>query len=60
MSQVGLLVVMLGLGFVWCCYAHLVAHAIFKSALFMAIGNMIHALHGVQDRRSIRVPQLSP
>lgn len=51
LSQLGLIMSVLGLGFDFIGFYHLVTHAIFKSLLFMRAGAIIHAGGGNQDIR---------
>ena len=51
MSQIGLMVFAAGIGAYPAAMYHLVTHAVFKALLFMAAGNVIHALHDEQDIR---------
>lgn len=46
MSQLGLMVLALGMGVVDAAMLHLVTHAFFKACLFLAAGMVIHSLHG--------------
>ena len=51
MSQIGLMIYATGIGAYSAGMYHLTTHAIFKALLFMAAGNVIHALHDEQDIR---------
>jgi len=51
LSQLGFLILSLGLGNVFISFFHLISHACFKSCLFMQIGFMIHSFYRQQDRR---------
>jgi NADH-quinone oxidoreductase subunit L len=51
MSQIGLMIYAEGIGAYAAGMFHLVTHAIFKALLFMAAGNVIHALNDEQDIR---------
>jgi NADH-quinone oxidoreductase subunit L len=51
MSQIGLMIFAVGIGAYSAGMFHLAIHAIFKALLFMAAGNVIHALHDEQDIR---------
>lgn len=53
LSQLGLIVVILGLGRPELRFFHLVTHALFKSTLFIRMGVVIHNKFGDQDRRRI-------
>lgn len=48
MSQLGLMILALGLGVVDAALLHLVTHAFFKACLFLSAGLVIHALHEAQ------------
>jgi len=52
-SQLGLMVIALGLGQVKFALFHMLMHAFFKALLFLGSGNIIHALHGEQDIRNM-------
>lgn len=51
LSQLGFLILSLGLGNIFISFFHLVRHACFKSCLFIQIGFMIHRFYSQQDRR---------
>ncbi|HET9051188.1 MAG TPA: NADH-quinone oxidoreductase subunit L, partial [Candidatus Dormibacteraeota bacterium] len=51
MSQIGLMIFAVGIGAYSAGIFHFVTHAFFKALLFMAAGNVIHALHDEQDIR---------
>ena len=48
-SQLGLMMLALGVGAYTAGFFHLVTHASFKACLFLVAGSVIHALHGEQD-----------
>lgn len=48
-SQLGFMVLAMGVGAYSIGIFHLVTHAYFKALLFLAAGSVIHALHGEQD-----------
>lgn len=50
-SQLGLMMVSLGVGGVTAGIAHLLAHGFFKALLFLGAGSVIHSLHHEQDIR---------
>ena len=50
-SQLGYMVLALGVGAYWVAIFHLFTHAFFKALLFLASGSVIHALSGEQDMR---------
>jgi NADH-quinone oxidoreductase subunit L len=49
-SQLGLMIVAVGVGAVDAAYLHLFTHAFFKACLFLCAGAVIHALHRAQTR----------
>jgi NADH-quinone oxidoreductase subunit L len=51
MSQIGLMIFAVGIGAYTAGMFHFVTHAVFKALLFMAAGNVIHAMHDEQDIR---------
>jgi len=51
MSQIGYMFLAVGIGAYSAGFFHLLSHAFFKALLFMAAGNVIHALHDEQDMR---------
>jgi NADH-quinone oxidoreductase subunit L len=51
MSQIGLMIFAVGVGAYSAGMYHFATHAVFKALLFMAAGNVIHALHDEQDIR---------
>nr|SBT96185.1 ND5 [Haploginglymus sp. JP-2016] len=51
LSQLGLMMMSVSLGLRDLAYFHLVSHAMFKSALFMSVGCMIHNFGSTQDGR---------
>jgi NADH-quinone oxidoreductase subunit L len=53
MSQIGLMIFAVGIGAYAAGMYHLVIHAFFKALLFLAAGNVIHALHDEQDIRAM-------
>lgn len=50
MSQLGLMVMAIGIGIVNAALLHLFTHAFFKACLFLSAGSVIHALHRAQLR----------
>ena len=50
-SQLGLMMVSLGVGGVGAGIMHLIAHGFFKALLFLGAGSVIHSLHHEQDVR---------
>nr|YP_010276197.1 NADH dehydrogenase subunit 5 [Aphaenogaster japonica]UHY39319.1 NADH dehydrogenase subunit 5 [Aphaenogaster japonica] len=51
LSQLGLMMMILSVGFKMMAFYHLLTHAIFKSMLFMCAGIIIHSLNNNQDIR---------
>ena len=52
-SQLGLMMVSLGVGGVAAGIMHLLAHGFFKALLFLGAGSVIHGLHHEQDLRKM-------
>src|SRR5438128_1691732 len=52
MSQIGYMFLAVGIGAYAAGFFHLLSHAFFKALLFMAAGNVIHAMHDEQDMRN--------
>jgi NADH-quinone oxidoreductase subunit L len=50
-SQLGYMVLALGVGAYWVAVFHLYTHAFFKALLFLGSGSVIHAMSGEQDMR---------
>nr|YP_009701201.1 NADH dehydrogenase subunit 5 [Idgia oculata]QEQ14407.1 NADH dehydrogenase subunit 5 [Idgia oculata] len=53
LSQLGLMLSILGLGENKLAFFHLMTHALFKALLFMCAGNMIHNFNNSQDIRNM-------
>nr|UFZ12794.1 NADH dehydrogenase subunit 5 [Sialis sibirica] len=51
LSQLGLMMSILAMGFPKLAYFHLLTHALFKALLFMCAGSIIHNMLGSQDIR---------
>src|SRR2546428_2462625 len=51
MSQIGYMFLAVGCGAYTAGFFHLLSHAFFKALLFMAAGNIIHAMNDEQDMR---------
>jgi NADH-quinone oxidoreductase subunit L len=51
-SQLGLMIMAIGMGLVNAALLHLYTHAFFKACLFLCAGAVIHALHHAQQRSS--------
>ena len=49
LSQLGYMIMAMGVGAMTAGMFHLMTHAFFKGLLFLAAGSVIHALHGEQD-----------
>lgn len=49
-SQLGLMILTIGMGGVYAGLLHLFAHAFFKACLFLSAGSVIHSLHQAQRR----------
>nr|ACC86829.1 NADH dehydrogenase subunit 5 [Sthenoteuthis oualaniensis] len=61
LSQLGVMMMSLGLGLPMLALFHLYTHAMFKALLFMCGGNIIHCFSGKQDMRQINnVSKLLP
>lgn len=52
LSQLGMIIIVLRLGFGVISFYHLLAHAVFKSLLLMCAGIMIHLINNRQDIRN--------
>ena len=52
-SQLGFMMLALGVGSVTAAIVHLIAHAIFKALLFLGAGSVIHGVHDEQDIRKM-------
>lgn len=48
MSQLGLMILALGMGVADAALLHLLTHAFFKACLFLAAGSIIHSIHAAQ------------
>nr|ADD62151.1 NADH dehydrogenase subunit 5 [Takobia yixiani] len=53
LSQLGLMMMAIGLGLTKLAYFHMVSHALFKALLFMCAGNIIHSSLDNQDLRKL-------
>lgn len=49
LSQLGYMVLAVGVGAYTASFMHLITHAVFKACLFMASGSVIYAMHHEQD-----------
>lgn len=54
LSQLGVMIFSLRLGFYSLAFFHLIRHALFKALLFVGVGCVIHGCGGWQDIRMIR------
>ncbi len=52
-SQLGFMMLALGVGSVGAAMLHLLAHAFFKALLFLGAGSVIHGIHEEQDIRNM-------
>lgn len=57
-SQLGFMVLALGLGEVTGAFTHLLHHALFKAGLFLAAGSIIHAMHQATFQAEINVQDI--
>lgn len=53
LSQLGVIIIRIGLNFPMLAFFHLLTHALFKALLFLCAGNIIHIHHHSQDLRFI-------
>jgi NADH-ubiquinone oxidoreductase chain 5 len=53
LSQLGLIIIILSIGFIKLAFFHLLTHAIFKALLFICAGSIIHNIINRQDIRMI-------
>jgi len=53
LSQLGLIIRILGIGFFQLAFFHLLIHALFKALLFLCAGSIIHNIDNSQDIREI-------
>lgn len=51
LSQIGLIIMIIGFGLNFLVFLHLISHALFKSLLFIQMGFLIHNSFGGQDSR---------
>nr|YP_010414461.1 NADH dehydrogenase subunit 5 [Nepsalus caelestis]URT60510.1 NADH dehydrogenase subunit 5 [Nepsalus caelestis] len=51
LSQLGLMMSILSLGYSYLAFFHLLTHALFKALLFMCAGSVIHSVNNTQDIR---------
>lgn len=55
LSQLGLIIIILGFNYIELAYFHLVIHAMFKSIMFICSGVVIHRISNYQDIRYIGI-----
>merc|ERR1712178_109530 len=55
LSQLGIIIIILGLGNPILSFFHLISHAFFKAILFICAGIIIHNIKDYQDIRKIRI-----
>lgn len=53
LRQLGLIIIILSIGFIKLAFFHLLTHAMFKALLFICAGSIIHNIINSQDIRSI-------
>ena len=58
LSQLGLIIMVLGSGLIYLCLFHLIIHALFKSSLFICTGIIIHSTISEQDKRYLYLNNL--
>ncbi|MHC4133625.1 MAG: NADH-quinone oxidoreductase subunit L [Planctomycetota bacterium] len=52
-SQLGYMILGVGVGAPWAAMFHLATHAMFKAGLFLGSGSVIHAMHHAQDLKDM-------
>jgi len=52
-SQLGYMILGVGVGAPWAAMFHLCTHAMFKACLFLGSGSVIHAMHHAQDLKDL-------
>ncbi|MFI5402560.1 MAG: NADH-quinone oxidoreductase subunit L [Planctomycetota bacterium] len=52
-SQLGYMILGVGVGAPWAAMFHLCTHAMFKACLFLGSGSVIHAMHHAQDLKDM-------
>merc|ERR1711974_541936 len=55
LSQLGIIIIIIGAGAPVLAYFHLLSHAFFKAILFICAGIIIHNIKDYQDIRKIRI-----
>jgi NADH-quinone oxidoreductase subunit L len=53
LSQLGYMVLAVGVGAYTASFMHLITHAVFKACLFLSSGAVIYAMHHIQDMRQM-------
>lgn len=53
LSQLGYMVLAVGVGAYTASFMHLITHALFKACLFLSSGAVIYAMHHIQDMREM-------
>ncbi|MHC4339881.1 MAG: NADH-quinone oxidoreductase subunit L [Planctomycetota bacterium] len=53
MSQLGYMILGVGVGAPWAAMFHLTTHAFFKACLFLGSGSVIHAMHHTQELKDM-------
>nr|AMW68054.1 NADH dehydrogenase subunit 5 [Myiodactylus osmyloides] len=53
LSQLGLMMSILAMGYAYLAFFHLLTHALFKALLFMCAGSIIHNMKNIQDIRNM-------
>jgi NADH-quinone oxidoreductase subunit L len=53
MSQLGFMILGVGVGAPWAAMFHLCTHALFKACLFLGSGSVIHAMHHAQELKDM-------
>merc|ERR1719445_1707380 len=57
LSQLGVIIITLGLGSPHLSFFHLLSHAYFKAMLFICAGSLIHSIKEYQDIRTISLSE---
>lgn len=57
LSQLGVIIIALGLGSPHLSFFHLLSHAYFKAMLFICAGSLIHSIKEYQDIRTISLSE---
>jgi len=53
LSQLGVIIIILSVGYYSLAFFHLITHAMFKAILFLCAGVVIHGVGGTQDIRAM-------